>query len=239
MAPTVHVFKPEETSWNVAKHAKPTDTAFTRPSVQSTRLEPRVCASKITSSASIAEGDGVYTQKRVLASTPGATQNPLLRLSHPCYGLPERLVTNLSSLSINLIYPWQSACLLGRGMLSGEGNLVYTAPTGGGKSLVADILMLKQVLQGKKAILVLPYVALVQEKLKWLRRAVEGLERFVEVSTQGDLRNPQDHRAIHVVGFFGGSSTRAAWDDADIAVCTIEKVPTVLVSVRSFVAETS
>ena len=50
--------------------------------------------------------------------------------------------------------------------LLGEKNLVYTAPTGGGKSLVADVLMLKRVLESKKAILVLPYVALVQEKLK-------------------------------------------------------------------------
>ncbi|KAM0643910.1 hypothetical protein ACHAQF_002094 [Verticillium nonalfalfae] len=65
------------------------------------------------------------------------------------------------------IYPWQKACLLGPGLLSGEKNLIYSAPTGGGKSLVADVLMLKRVLEDKdaKAILVLPYVALVQEKV--------------------------------------------------------------------------
>jgi len=46
--------------------------------------------------------------------------------------------------------------------LTGERNLVYTAQTGGGKSLIAGILLLKKVIEqpAKKAILVLPYVAL-------------------------------------------------------------------------------
>lgn len=72
--------------------------------------------------------------------------------------------------------------------------------------------------------MVLPYVALVQEKLKWFRRAVEGVERPVELSTQGDFRDFRDHRTIRVVGYFGGSKTRITWEDADIAICTIEKV---------------
>ena len=65
---------------------------------------------------------------------------------------------NFTSLGIHSIYPWQSSCLLGRGVLNGETNLVYSAPTGGGKSLVADIVMLKRVIEDprKKAILVLP-----------------------------------------------------------------------------------
>ena len=65
---------------------------------------------------------------------------------------------NFTSLGIDSIYPWQSSCLLGRGILNGETNLVYSAPTGGGKSLVADVVMLKRVIEDpkKKAILVLP-----------------------------------------------------------------------------------
>jgi CRISPR/Cas system-associated endonuclease/helicase Cas3 len=52
--------------------------------------------------------------------------------------------------------------------LTGEQNLIYTAPTGGGKSLVANVLVLESINEcpTKKGILVLPYVALVQEKLK-------------------------------------------------------------------------
>ena len=170
-----------------------------------------------------------YTQRRALPSTPGPSQNPLLSLSNPRYGLPERLVHNFASLGINSIYPWQSSCLLGRGLLTGEKNLVYTAPTGGGKSLVADVLMLKKVIEDprKKAILVLPYVALVQEKLKWLRRAVDGVCKNVALSDQMPDRNRRwrhDHTSVRVVGFFGGSKARTTWSDVDIAVCTIEKV---------------
>ena len=163
-------------------------------------------------------------------STPGPSQNPLLSLANPRYGLPTLLVSNFSRLGINSMYPWQSSCLLGRGLLEGERNLVYTAPTGGGKSLVADVLMLKRVIENasKKAILVLPYVSLVQEKLKWLRKAVEKVPKISVISSQQDVNSPKWRRphtdSIRVVGFFGGSKARAGWRDVDIAVCTMEKV---------------
>ena len=120
-----------------------------------------------------------YSQRRALALTPGPTSNPLLDLSNHAYGLPQQLVENLANLGIRPIYPWQSECLLRSGALRGEQNLVYAAPTGGGKSLVADILMLKRVIESqKKALLVLPYVALVQEKLRWLRKIVDGIPKI-------------------------------------------------------------
>lgn len=97
--------------------------------------------------------------------------------------------------------------------------------------MVADVLMLKKVIQDptKKAILVLPYVALVQEKFKWLQRAVEGVQKNVNSASQESQRflkwkKPSDHGRVRVAGFFGGSKERVAWADVDIAVCTIEKV---------------
>ena len=167
---------------------------------------------------------------RSTQSLPRPSQNPLLSLSHPRYGLPDTLVRNLAALGINSIYPWQSSCLLGRGLLEAVKNLVYTAPTGGGKSLVADILMLKRVIEdpSKKAILVLPYVALVQEKLKWLRKVVEGVRKNTENLNEVGSQIPKWHRkhdsSVRVAGFFGGSKARASWADIDIAICTIEKV---------------
>jgi DNA polymerase theta len=85
---------------------------------------------------------------------------------------PEKLIQDFSALGINNIYPWQSKCLLESRLLKGEVNLVYTAPTGGYKSLVADALMPSQVVDNpqKKAILVLPHIALLQEKIHWLNR---------------------------------------------------------------------
>jgi len=88
-----------------------------------------------------------YSQRRIAASTPGPDQNPLLSLAHPIYGLPESLVSNMVSIGVRSIYSWQSSCLLGKAVLTGEQNLVYTAPTGGGKSLVVDILLLKKVIE--------------------------------------------------------------------------------------------
>jgi DNA polymerase theta len=145
--------------------------------------------------------------------------------------LPKQLVTNFTRLGIKSIYPWQKHCLLGPGILSGEKNLVYSAPTGGGKSLVADILMLKQVLADRdaKAMLVLPYVALVQEKVRWLRNLVQDISRDAlgqgckDDNTRIWARRP-DMDTIRVVGFFGGGKVRATWHDFDIGVCTIEKV---------------
>ena len=164
------------------------------------------------------------------SALPGPSQNPLLSLSHPRYALPQSVVQNFAGLGIRCIYPWQSSCLLGRGLLEGEKNLVYTAPTGGGKSLVADVLMLKRVIEdpAKKAILVLPYVALVQEKVKWLRKIVEGVRNNALGPNQAEPNMPKWRRrhdsSVRVVGFFGGSKAKTNWLDIDIAVCTIEKV---------------
>ncbi len=198
---------------------------------------PRLQASSVTSAPLLhgpneaAPLPGDSPQKR-LTSTPDHIQDPLLSLSHPRYGLPPRLISNFQSLGVRSIYPWQSSCLLGRGLLSGETNLIYTAPTGGGKSLVADVLLLRRVIDEpiKKAVVVLPYVALVQEKLKWLRKLVEGVSKNMEGFTAPNAefdprlrcRTPQSH--IRVAGFFGGSKARATWADIDIAICTIEKV---------------
>ncbi|KAI9885208.1 MAG: hypothetical protein M1823_003011 [Watsoniomyces obsoletus] len=206
---------------------------FKRPVIGSP-LNGRLTASEIFNvdpSAKENTGPSEYTQRNAVRATPGPTQNPLLTLSHPKYDLPEALIQNFAGLGIHSIYPWQSSCLLGRGLLKGEKNLVYTAPTGGGKSLVADVLLLKRVIDHprKKGILVLPYVALVQEKLRWLRRIVEGVHR----KTSEGLDQPEDagplartrppRTDIRVAGFFGGSKTRSTLADVDIAVCTIEK----------------
>jgi DNA polymerase theta len=172
-------------------------------------------------------------QKAVAVSiAPPSSQNPLLSLSNPKYGLPPALTANFAALGVRSIYPWQASCLLAKGLLSGERHLIYTAPTGGGKSLVADVLLLKRIIEnpGRKALLVLPYVALVQEKLKWMRRIVQDVERNVP-DDEDDSKFPRRrwkklHKNIRVTGFFGGSRTTATWADTDIAVCTIEKVCT-------------
>lgn len=172
-----------------------------------------------------------YSQRKLISATPTSTAGRSLSLSFSRYALPESLVNNLSAQGIKEIYPWQKQCLLGPGLLNGSRNLVYSAPTGGGKSLVADILMLKRVLEDRnaKALLILPYVALVQEKVRWLRNIVQDIKRTPLEADEGN-RKPQlwqkrpDEDNIRVVGFFGGGKIRATWLDFDIGVCTFEKV---------------
>lgn len=213
---------------------RPPQPPFARPKVSGNLPDgaPRLAASRIETAGGSA-GSGLpseYSQRQALAATPTSTVDPLLSLSHPAYGLPGQLVANFAALGIKTIYPWQKQCLLGPGLLQGEKNLVYSAPTGGGKSLVADVLMLKRVLDDHdaKAILVLPYVALVQEKVRWLRNVVSGILREQLGQQQHEDQKFWARRAdrdtIRVVGFFGGSKVRATWADFDIAVCTIEKV---------------
>lgn len=202
--------------------------AFQRPTVQGS-LSKSLKAGDIRD-VEKSQGPSEYSQRRTLALTPAPSSNPLLSLSHPAYGLPPQLVQNLVTLGINSIYPWQSECLLKSGALRGKQNLVYTAPTGGGKSLVAEIIMLKKMIEtpGKKALLVLPYVALVQEKLRWLRKVVEGIKKasfaYQKEQKLGAWMKRGDEDAVRVVGFFGGSKSKATWANMDIAVCTIEKV---------------
>jgi hypothetical protein len=201
--------------------------------VRASSATPRACiaASEIRLAFPAGQLPSERSQAAVAAPEPPpppVTQNPLLSLQHPRYGLPAALVANFAAVGIRSIYPWQATCLLGRGHLTGEKNLLYTAPTGGGKSLVADVLMLRRIIEHphRKAILVLPYVALVQEKLKWLRRLVQDVDKRVadlDPSTPGQPWK-QTPKAVRVTGFFGGSKSRSTWADTDIAVCTIEKV---------------
>ena len=102
------------------------------------RAPSRLQASRITRPDQYSKKPSEYSQRCQIAATPTSTLDPQLTLSHPVYALPKQLVANFLSLGIKNIYPWQKKCLLGPGLLAGDKNLVYCAPTGGGKSLVAD-----------------------------------------------------------------------------------------------------
>ncbi|CAJ1405094.1 unnamed protein product [Effrenium voratum] len=122
--------------------------------------------------------------------------------------LPKAIVESYQKRGIKSLYGWQSECLSTAGVQEGR-NLVYCAPTSGGKTMVSEILMLQRLFKLKKrAIFVLPYVSVVTEKANFLQSLCKSTGALIKA-------------------FFGGSPTGIK-EPFDIAVCTIEKANTLI-----------
>eukprot|EP01117_Protostelium_nocturnum_P013635 TRINITY_DN5100_c0_g2_i2.p1 TRINITY_DN5100_c0_g2~~TRINITY_DN5100_c0_g2_i2.p1 ORF type:complete len:568 (+),score=140.56 TRINITY_DN5100_c0_g2_i2:83-1786(+) len=100
-------------------------------------------------------------------------------------------------------YLWQNECLSNLNRFGR--NLVVSLPTSGGKTLVAEMMIMKTVLvDKKKVIMVLPYVSIVVEKSNQLNEFGNKLNFNVE-------------------GYYGGHGTIPLPHSTHVAICTIEK----------------
>ena len=102
------------------------------------------------------------------------------------------------------MFKWQTECLSLPGVLT-EKNLVICAPTSAGKTLVAELIALKCVLERKqKVLIIVPFVSVAEEKADYLQ----------------SIFNPV---GVKVGGFTGNQSPKGGFNSVDIAICTIEK----------------
>ncbi|KAF6371804.1 helicase, POLQ like [Rhinolophus ferrumequinum] len=99
----------------------------------------------------------------------------------PFYSLPSKVRDlYVQFKGIEKLYEWQHTCLTLNSVQERK-NLIYSLPTSGGKTLVAEILMLQELLcRHKDVLMILPYVAIVQEKISGLSSFGIELGFFVE-----------------------------------------------------------
>ncbi|GAB0089173.1 helicase POLQ-like [Sergentomyia squamirostris] len=97
------------------------------------------------------------------------------------FGLPIKVKGLMREIKgIEELYDWQIECLKLPAIEQRE-NLIYTLPTSSGKTLVAEILILKELLCHQRNVLfILPYVAVVKEKISALAPFAVELGFLVE-----------------------------------------------------------
>ncbi|XP_031727746.1 DNA polymerase theta isoform X1 [Anarrhichthys ocellatus] len=120
------------------------------------------------------------------------------------WGLPKPVLERYQKHGVIRMFEWQAQCLAVGQVLQG-GNLVYSAPTSAGKTLVSELLMLKRVLETKrKALYILPFVSVAKEKMHYLQSVFQ-------------------EAGVRVEGYMGSTSAAGGFTVLDVAVCTIEK----------------
>lgn len=126
------------------------------------------------------------------------------RLQLSSWGLPKPVLERYHRHGVTHMFDWQAQCLTVGRVLQGR-NLVYSAPTSAGKTLVAELLMLKRVLETRrKALFILPFVSVAKEKMHYLQSVFE-------------------EAGVRVEGYMGSTSAAGGFTSLDVAVCTIEK----------------
>lgn len=131
-------------------------------------------------------------------------------------GISQEIARSYQSKGVKRLYDWQIDCIYSTNVLQGE-NLVYCAPTSGGKTLVAELIIFKTVLTlRKQALFVLPYVSLVLEKEKYFKSMVRSFNRSQPVNQR-----------ISVRGFYGDLQQSKSFRES-ILICTIEKANGIL-----------
>jgi len=129
-----------------------------------------------------------------------ATQKSVF--SGPVFGLSEAVWKTVQQCKgITSLYEWQKECL--NKALDSNHNLLYSLPTSGGKTLVSEMLMVRELLCNRKnSLYILPYVSIVQEKIRTLSTLAVSLDFAVEefAGSRGGFppRKRESKRVIYI-----------------------------------------
>ncbi|KAL1509909.1 hypothetical protein ABEB36_004573 [Hypothenemus hampei] len=77
-------------------------------------------------------------------------KNTVLTLDLSSWNLPETVLNKYIKRNVKTMFQWQFDCLTNPKVLYDQWNLIYSAPTSAGKTLVAEILALKTIFNRKK-----------------------------------------------------------------------------------------
>jgi len=173
-----------------------------------------------------------FELKYLMATAPSSDRDafPLTQLSS--WGFPPTLVSRYAKMKVETLFQWQIECLTSQNgaVLYANHHLIYSAPTSGGKTLVSEILMLRQLARHIGAhkdvsdssrekdstsvpknrhtiFFVVPFVALAEEKAAYFQDVWQDMNIGV--------------KAFHGDG--GDSTGNILSEDVEVAVCTIER----------------
>ena len=132
-------------------------------------------------------------------------------LSQPLEGLAkintqDILAVFKQKMNISKLFDWQNECLRLKDVMKNGSSFIYSAPTSAGKSLVSEVIMLKNALvYPKKMVMVIfPFVSLINEK-------------------ERKYKTIFDHYGLNWISVHSGKFYKYEPGETNVMLCTIEK----------------